>query len=508
MSTSAPEDFAQALAQRLGGQSVRQLAAVSGWGRTTVSDIRAGRHIPSEAQLRDLLMSVGADESEIASWQERRSAIITPPAAPAAPPTLPVTPPAPPVTPPPVPRRRLARAAVAAAGAISLLGIGFAGGYAARDRAGAHAQQVSAAANPGRISGTRSAVVEVSQGANHLCVRTAGGAIECMGRNKVGQLGDGLRVDSAVPVPVGGLLAGAKRISAGGDFACVINFDDQAKCWGHNAYGQAGNGQETMLLTPTLVEDLPDVKEIAVGNLHACALTLAGDAYCWGNGEHGQLGIGRFLRNAARPVLVQGIEAELAGITAGRDFTCAWSTRSEVYCWGAGSYGQLGIGTRQDEPTPVRLEKAYPLGVRAMAAGYDHACAIAPGGGVDCWGRGDSGQLGTGSTEDALTPRPVVGLDAADALTASIRHTCAVTPTGAVACWGDGASGQLGPQSDGSARPVIVPGVSGIRKVSAGQHSSCGISADALWCWGASRYGEIGAGSRENLAQPHRVAIS
>ncbi|MCB1253368.1 MAG: hypothetical protein KDB39_09005, partial [Austwickia sp.] len=86
--------------------------------------------------------------------------------------------------------------------------------------------------------------------------------------------------------------------------------------------------------------------------------------------------------------------------------------------------------------------------------------------------------------------------------------TCAVTPTGAVACWGDGASGQLGPQSDGSARPVIVPGVSGIRKVSAGQHSSCGISADALWCWGASRYGEIGAGSRENLAQPHRVAIS
>ncbi|MCB1300383.1 MAG: helix-turn-helix domain-containing protein, partial [Tetrasphaera sp.] len=81
MSTSAPEDFAQALAQRLGGQSVRQLAAVSGWGRTTVSDIRAGRHIPSEAQLRDLLMSVGADESEIASWQERRSAIITPPAA-------------------------------------------------------------------------------------------------------------------------------------------------------------------------------------------------------------------------------------------------------------------------------------------------------------------------------------------------------------------------------------------------------------------------------------------
>ena len=35
-------------------------------------------------------------------------------------------------------------------------------------------------------------------------------------------------------------------------------------------------------------------------------------------------------------VLAKKIEAELAGITAGRDFTCAWSTRSEVYCWGAG----------------------------------------------------------------------------------------------------------------------------------------------------------------------------
>ena len=42
-------------------------------------------------------------------------------------------------------------------------------------------------------------------------------------------------------------------------------------------------------------------------------------------------------------------------------------------------------------------------GVVALAAGYDHTCAVLSGGGVDCWGWNGDGQLGTGDTAGRLT---------------------------------------------------------------------------------------------------------
>ena len=43
----------------------------------------------------------------------------------------------------------------------------------------------------------------------------------------------------------------------------------------------------------------------------------------------------------------------------------------------------------------------------ALAAGYSQTCAVLSGGGVECWGRNEFGQLGTGDTMDRLTPTGV-----------------------------------------------------------------------------------------------------
>lgn len=518
-----PEEFAADLAARLGEHSVRQLASISGWGRTTVADIRAGRQLPTPDQLRDLLMSVGADTDEVAAWQARREAIAPAPLqTPAPPPT-----PAPLHTPEPTresasapedaatddrtPRRRLGRLLAGLVAALLLLATGFAGGYAVRGRTLQHAVDLSSATTTGPVSGARSRVARVVQGATHTCALTEGGAVWCWGRDDVGQLGDGKHTATARPVQVTGLLADVIDIAAGGRTTCAITYARAVRCWGHNAYGQLGDGKEVHQTVPVAVRGLPGpIAKVAVGTLHVCALTTGGDAYCWGNDEHGQLGIGTIARNVYEPTLVKGIGEQLADIVAGSDFTCAYSIRREVYCWGANAHGQLGIGTREDSAKPVRLT-AYPLGVSALAAGAEHACAIAPAGGVDCWGRGDLGQLGDGRSTDSSVPVPAKGLDSGFVhLTAGSGHSCAASATGEVSCWGDGRAGQLGlGLGQSTAVPVTVPDVhAGGLGLSAAAESTCALDTEALWCWGSSRYGEIGAGAAESLARPHRIPIA
>lgn len=130
-----------------------------------------------------------------------------------------------------------------------------------------------------------------------------------------------------------------------------------------------------------------------------------------------------------------------------------------LVCWGGypSDAGPVGGGSSvAGQRCPMS-----PMWSRSHSAPNGPTCALIADGTVECWGRNNFGQTGTGTTEPTPTPKPVVGLTGATAVDVDFNAVCALITNGTVKCWGRGE--QLGNNSGPgtfSTIPVTVSGIS------------------------------------------------
>jgi len=350
----------------------------------------------------------------------------------------------------------------------------------------------------------------VSAGGLHSCGVAADGSLWCWGRNAFGQVGDGSTQDRLSPAMVAGLSRDVAAVSAGEGHTCART-GWQALLLGGQGSGQLGsarNGRGECSAAPVAVQELSNVLSVATGSDHTCAALADETAWCWGTNDKGQLRDGS-TNPSAVPMPVRGLSGVVA-VAAGGKHSCALTGDGAVWCWGWNLRGALGDGSNVDSPVPVRVAG---LGGRAeaLAAGWEHTCALLAGGAVRCWGWNESGQLGNASTSASNRPVPLQGLSDAVALSAGYMYTCALQADGSIWCWGDNYSGQLGNGRSGSGErstvPVAVQGLGGVAlAVEAGGHHTCAVVQAAQGvvakCWGWNAFGQLGNGSTQSSSTP------
>jgi alpha-tubulin suppressor-like RCC1 family protein len=250
--------------------------------------------------------------------------------------------------------------------------------------------------------------VQVSTGFLYSCAVTASGSAYCWGFNDRGQLGDGSRTSSRIPVKVLGNLS-FRHVRAGWNHTCGITTSDMAYCWGRNLDGQLGDGTELSRPRPRAVGGGRKFRMIRTGERHTCALTPAGKAFCWGLNAQGQVGDGTSVQERHLPVAVVN-GSDFTTLATGVYFTCGVRKDGAAWCWGYNGYGQLGGGTDEYTravPGPVSGNLVWQR-VNIGATG-SHACGITTAGTPYCWGDNFVGQVGDSTTDQRSVPTPVQG---------------------------------------------------------------------------------------------------
>ena len=195
--------------------------------------------------------------------------------------------------------------------------------------------------------------------------------------------------------------------------------------------------------------------------------------------------------------------SHIAAVSAGGLHTCALTTSGGVQCWGRNNSGQLGNGTPGDSAIPVDVV-GLETGVVAIASGAIHTCALTTEGGVQCWGMINP--------NSSTTPLPVAGLETGvSAISGGFHTACALMTSGRVKCWGQNQFGELG---DGTTTPSDTPvdvleepdgpPLSGAVAISAGGDShTCVLTAvGGVKCWGSNSSGQLGDGTINSRTTP------
>ena len=166
--------------------------------------------------------------------------------------------------------------------------------------------------------------------------------------------------------------------------------------------------ENSISLTPTQLPPRSRIQQVSVSTTHIVLLTAEGLVFTWGEGKKGQLGHGELETWRSKPLCVEVLKGKsITRVGAGDGFSVFASDNGIVMTCGDGSFGALGHGDWNSVARPTLIEQLLSVDVVDIGVGSEHVVVVGGRGDIYSWGRGEHGRLGLSSDEDQCTPRSV-----------------------------------------------------------------------------------------------------
>lgn len=330
--------------------------------------------------------------------------------------------------------------------------------------------------------------LEVSAGKN-FSIAYADYYYYAFGQNDNNQLGIGDAISPDRPAYVAH--EGVKSVAAGANHTLFVTTYGTVEGFGSNEYYQANpESFRSTVSEPTEIPGLVGITDAAAGDTFSMALKWDGTVWEWGYNPNDDY----LLTPTERPVQVKGAleGVKVKAIAAGYNTAYAIAENGDLYEWGATLTGPI-----PDPEDPHIIER----NVEKISVSRYHSLLI-KGGRVYSWGNNDFGMLGTGELETARIRTPLVvnalsGIPVKD-IAAGLYHSMALGEDGSVYVWGFNGYGQLGKLYDGGRRVQSNPqpyrlNLANVASIAAGEYHSLAITKDkSIYAWGKNNYGQVG----------------
>lgn len=210
----------------------------------------------------------------------------------------------------------------------------------------------------------------------------------------------------------------ARQVCAGNTHFAVVTVEKELYTWvnmqgGTKLHGQLGHGDKASYRQPKHVEKLQGkaIHQVSCGDDFTVCVTDEGQLYAFGSDYYGCMGVDK----VSGPEVLEPMQLNfflsnpVEQVSCGDNHVVVLTRNKEVYSWGCGEYGRLGLDSEEDYYTPQRVDVPKALIIVAVQCGCDGTFLLTQSGKVLACGLNEFNKLGLNQCMSGIINHEVSG---------------------------------------------------------------------------------------------------
>ncbi|XP_044292245.1 serine/threonine-protein kinase Nek9 isoform X2 [Varanus komodoensis] len=195
----------------------------------------------------------------------------------------------------------------------------------------------------------------------------------------------------------------ARQVCAGNTHFAVVTVEKELYTWvnmqgGTKLHGQLGHGDRASYRQPKHVEKLQGkaIRQVSCGDDFTVCITDEGQVFAFGSDYYGCIGVSKaFGSEVLEPEQLFFFHNNpVEQVSCGDNHVAVLTRNREVYTWGCGEYGRLGLDSEEDHSLPQKVEIQKTSNIVSVQCGSDGTFLLTQTGKVLACGLNEFNKLG------------------------------------------------------------------------------------------------------------------